>query len=112
MDIDRYAELDDALPERNVTFVIEVDAVRVAVDERAKEAKVLDAPLQLVASRSHVLHGEVCEPSVSVRMLLDRRASLNPPDTVWSPVSSLPLLARSFSCPWNPLRVPFFDDSG
>src|SRR5215213_9585440 len=49
LDVYRYAELDDALPEGLVAFVVEVDAVRVAVDHRPEEAELLDAPLQLVA---------------------------------------------------------------
>ena len=71
MDVDRRAQVGRPLPERIVAAVVEIDAVGLAIDQRALEAEIVHAALQLVGCHAGVLQGEMGKSSVAVGAFLD-----------------------------------------
>ena len=64
MEIDRYVECRDALPERQAARIVEIDALGVAVDQRALETELFHRALQLGGGLARILHrhrGETAE---------------------------------------------------
>ena len=67
MDIKRDVECLHAFPEWLVSWILEVDAIGVAVDHRPRRSlgRALERS-QLVSGGGRVLHGEVGEPGITV----------------------------------------------
>src|SRR5262245_11490506 len=71
MKVDRNGERLNALPKRQVPGVIQIHAIGMAVDERALEAELLDAPFELFHGGLRLLHRQVRKPRITRRMLGD-----------------------------------------
>ncbi len=71
MNVDRRAQRLRALPEWIERRVIEILAVGVAVDHRAAEFEVAHAAFEFGGGGGRVLHGEVSETGIAIRLFLD-----------------------------------------
>ena len=71
MKIERDVQGLHPLPKDVVGRIVEIDAVRRPVDHRTGEAEIVHATLELVRSRSRILHGEVGKARIAARLLRD-----------------------------------------
>src|SRR5262249_39424421 len=71
MQIDERAKHFGPLPERIERRIVEVLAVRMAVDHDPEESRLAYAALELVGRGEGILHSEVAEPRITTRPFVD-----------------------------------------
>ena len=71
MEVDRHVERRDALPERQAARVVEIDALGMAVDQRALEPELPHRAFELAGGLPRILHRHCGETAEARRMLGD-----------------------------------------